>query len=202
MLESRWFKLMKSMGFSENRETLETLIGAYSQSGRYYHNVSHLISVLKCLDSTVHLAENRHAIKLALWFHDSVYEPFSASNEIDSAKWALRFLKENGACEASAQYVYNLIMATAHSRPPETNDERLIVDIDLSVLGAADHAYDKFANGVRKEYQKVPSFIYRIKRKKILSSFLKRERIYFFGYFFEVYESIARENIRREISCL
>lgn len=202
MLKSRWLTLMKYLGFSENIDTLKLLLDAYSGNGRHYHNVKHLEAVLKCIDNTAFLAENKYEIEIALWFHDSIYTLFSKSNELDSAKWASRFLKKNSACMEVQQHVNALILATAHLSPPKTNDEKLIVDIDLLVLGLNESHYDKFLKEVRSEYRIVPTVIYRRKRKEVLSRFLKREKIYFLDYFFEKYESVARENIKREIKSL
>ncbi|CAN0603202.1 unnamed protein product [Ectocarpus sp. 12 AP-2014] len=93
-------------------------------------------------------------------------------------------------------------MATAHSSSPVSIDEKLIVDIDLAILGLSKATYQSFSEGVRQEYRRVPSFIYRRKRKEVLSSFLRRERIFSFEHFRERYEATARENVASEIGRL
>ena len=100
------------------------------------------------------------------------------SNELDSANWATGFLQENNADDGVKERVYALIMATCHGRPVECRDQALLVDIDLSILGAEPDVYDIYEQGIRKEYKLIPSFIYKKKRKEILNSFLAREHIY------------------------
>lgn len=202
MLEARWLSLMANLGFSENKETYIQIMEAYSEKGRSYHTATHLQSVLECLDSVANLAQCRDEVEIALWFHDSVYKPFSSSNEKDSAKWASDFLQKNGASETTQTHVFELVMATAHQSSTNSVDQNLIVDIDLSVLGQPKAAYTVFSRGVREEYRRVPSFIYRRKRKEILASFLSRDRIYTFEQFQKKYESSARENIANEIESL
>ena len=98
--------------------------------------------------------------------------------------------------------VFDLVLATAHTSVPRAIDEKLIVDIDLSILGQSNAVYDEFSRGIRQEYQRVPSFIFRRKRKEVLLGFLRRKRIYFFERFIEMYEASARKNIMNEIGSL
>ena len=93
-------------------------------------------------------------------------------------------------------------MATEHNAIPRMNDEQLIVDIDLSILGCAPETYALFELWVRKEYRLVPNFIYRKKRKAILTGFLDRERIYCHQYFYQQLETSARTNIYHAIKQL
>ena len=82
---------------------------------------------------------------------------------------------------------------------PIDDDARLVVDIDLSILGQAEQVYDVFERSVREEYKWVPWFLYRRKRIEILRSFLERESIYGTDRFRQRYESGARSNLDRAI---
>lgn len=53
-----------------------------------------------------------------------------------------------------------------------------MVDIDVSMLGSRTDLYQEFEQAIRKEYKKIPSFLYKRGRKKVLSGFLSREHIY------------------------
>jgi len=55
---------------------------------------------------------------------------------------------------------------------------------------------------VRDEYKLVPYFLYRKKRKEILTSFLERERIYQNDFFYDKFETQARANIGSAIKML
>jgi predicted metal-dependent HD superfamily phosphohydrolase len=56
------------------------------------------------------------------------------------------------------------IMGTRHVALPADNDSRLVVDIDLTILGAAPSRYEEFERDVRQEYRWVPGIVYRPKR--------------------------------------
>lgn len=93
-------------------------------------------------------------------------------------------------------------MATLHNIIPTDNDEKLIVDIDLSILGRSPETYNQFESWIRKEYKLVPTLIYRKKRKEILTNFLERDRIYSHDYFYVKLENNARANITNAIQNL
>ncbi len=93
-------------------------------------------------------------------------------------------------------------MATSHSHVPSSNDEMLITDIDLAILGSSEDRYSRFEADVRREYKKVPDCIYRRKRKAVLNVFLNRGRIYSIYQFYDKFESQARVNLRRELNSL
>lgn len=211
MNESRWRELMSRLSLEANVSTHHELLACYNEKHRYYHNTSHINAVLEHLDETKHLAakddytnnvNNYDAIEIALWFHDAKYNIFSSTNELDSANWASVFLEKNGSSKEFSNRVHSLIIATLHNALPSDNDEKLMIDIDLSVLGSEPKVYDIFESGIRKEYKLIPSLIYKKKRKEILSSFLERERIYSNPYFYEKLETRARFNISQTIKNL
>ena len=135
-------------------------------------------------------------------FHDAVYKPFSSSNEADSAGWAKTFLEKNKIDNITSDRIARLIMATSHLSEIMSNDEKLVVDIDLTVLGQNNDIYKTFSDGVRREYRRVPSFLYRMKRKALLQSFLSKNSIYYFDLFREKFEMPARSNLQQEIHSL
>lgn len=198
----RWRQLMDSHGFGENRETYDRLVAAYSARGRFYHNQEHVTACLSHLDNVDLQVDSKREVEVALWFHDAVYSPFSSSNEEDSADWAAKFVSDCGASKEQQRRIHQLIMVTKHDAPTKTDDEAILVDIDLSILGAKPAVYNQFEEGVRKEYRRVPFFIYRKKRAEILRGFLGRSRIYTSDVFPEERDWQARENIENAISRL
>jgi predicted metal-dependent HD superfamily phosphohydrolase len=198
----RWLSLMEAWGFSENRTTFDALVSAYSDSGRHYHSTGHISACLRHLDTCRHQLDFPREVELALWFHDAIYKPLSGSNEKDSADWAASFLEENGASQDDTGRVHRLVMATRHTGLPETGDEAALVDIDLSILGAAPEIYADFENAVREEYRMVPWDLYRQKRSEVLRGFLERPAIYVSGCLPEAMEARARENLRGAIARL
>ena len=193
---------MSAMLLEPSIDCYDALYRAYSEKHRFYHTVKHIDAMLSHFDEVIDIAENPAEVELAIWFHDAIYKPLSKTNELDSAKWAQEFLSTQGFHEKGVERVYSLIMATLHNGELKTNDEKLIVDIDLTILGSSPDVYDEFERNVRKEYKFVPSFIYRKKRKALLESFLANASIYNLGYFKDKYEKAARENISRTIKLL
>lgn len=195
----RWARLMDAWGFSLNQETFDSLVAAYSASGRYYHTTEHVSACLRHLDAFAAELGSAREIEIALWFHDAIYKPLSSNNEKESADWAASYLSERGATAEDTDRVHRLIMVTAHDAPTETKDESALVDIDLSILGTDPRTYDFFEQGIRKEYRLVPSFMYRKKRAAVLRGFLERPKIYTSGCFPEEVERQAKENLANAI---
>jgi len=202
MLQSDWEALMAKIGFSQNIGTNTDLKSRYSETHRKYHNVSHIKSVLFELAAAKHIAEDYEAIELSLWFHDAIYNSFSKTNEKDSANLAVSFVSDNGGSKELQQTVFSLVMATEHNFVPQINDQKLIVDIDLSILGSAETRYMKFEDAIRKEYKYVPWFLFKKKRIKLLQYFLSRESIYSTEYYIDSLEKQARRNIESAIDNL
>lgn len=202
MTLDRWLALMALWGFGRNEETFRDLISAYTGKGRHYHSQEHVSACLRHLDRCIdHVAKPRE-VEFALWFHDAIYNPLSGGNERKSADWAAAFLSSNGAEAEEVTRVHRLIMVTEHNAPTRTSDESVLVDIDLSILGADPHIYEVFERGVRAEYRLVPWFIYSRKRAKVLQSFLERPSIYQNEPFATEREQQARANLRNAISRL
>jgi len=194
--------LMQSMNLPASLDCYQSLVTAYSEKHRHYHTVKHIEAMLRHFDDVTYLANEPQEVELAIWFHDAIYHSFSSSNEADSAKWAHKFLISSGVKVGSADRVYQMIMATKHDSNMTDNDQKLIVDIDLTILGANEKIYDEFEANVRKEYKLIPSFIFRRKRKEILKSFLAESSIYKLDHFKDKFEVQARKNINRAISHL
>ena len=202
MKKERWLALMNALQFETSLQCHEKLCEAYSEKHRHYHTTKHIEGMLKHYDAVQDLAERPAELELAIWFHDAIYKPFSKTNEFDSAEWAKIFCLANGCDPDAAERVHKLIMATLHNGDVNDNDQKLIVDIDLTILGAASEVYDEFEQNVRKEYKYVPSIIFRSKRKALLRSFLNNPNIYNLDYFQGKFESAARDNISRAIDKL
>lgn len=198
----RWNGLMRSLGLPASEATFRALDTAYREPHRQYHTTQHIDDCLAQFDLLRTQADHPDTIELALWFHDAVYLPYKSGNEEKSAEWASRFLEAAGADAATIVRVRDLILATRHEVVATDRDTAILIDVDLSVLGADRDRYDAFEKNVRREYRWVPRPLYRRERRKILESFLQRERIFMTDDFCRRYESTARENIARAIHAL
>lgn len=198
----RWNALCLRLGMAADGKTYNELIAAHAQPHRAYHTLDHIAACLRHLDVVQHNLKNPEEVEMALWFHDAVYDPFSGTNEEDSAEWAADWLQDRRAAKPVFTRIADYILATKSHETPESVDGQYMLDIDLSILGTPPSVYDEFELNVRREYKRVPAFIFRKKRKAILEGFMARDMIYATAYFQEKLETQARVNLLRAVSQL
>lgn len=203
LLERSWRRAWAAIGAQgEGGETFERLVAAWSGPQRRYHGLQHLEECLALFEEHAGLAEHPGEVELALWFHDAVYELRARDNEQRSAELAVATLTDAGVGVAAVERVRRLVLATRHEALPETADEALLVDIDLSILGASGERFDEYEVQVRQEYSWVPRALFRSKRREILSGFLAREHIYSTAAIRAGRERQARANLARALDKL
>jgi len=197
-----WQDLLKRLSLSADETFFLELDGRYRSPNRYYHNTIHIDNCLSLLNEFAHLAERKLLVEAAIWLHDAIYQSFSTKNELKSAELAVKMFGELGMNEEDSKVIYELILITAHREKPEGADAELLVDIDLSILGADAAEYDIYERAIRKEYRFVPKRFYQPGRKKLLTSFLERPQIYLTSELQNRFEEQARKNLKRAIEKL
>jgi predicted metal-dependent HD superfamily phosphohydrolase len=201
----QWKTIWKEVGVSITPALLsdyEELIARYSETHRKYHTVRHLDECFEKLAEIRSQADHPAEVEVALWFHDAIYDTRSTENEAKSAELAVSKVLAAGGSPECANRVSESIMATRHAGLQQGNDAKVVVDVDLAILGESPEIFDEFEQQVREEYSWVPGFIFKEKRKKILSRFLARPAIFNTELFRERYEDQARKNILRSITRL
>lgn len=168
----------------------------YSESGRHYHTLDHISSCLDQLASTTH---DTPLLRLALYYHDIVYDACGDNNELLSARFATERLASLGLPDAKTSVIYDLIRATDHGNSPPVPHSDLICDIDLSILGSSPSDYDKYASAIRREYMWLPDSRFNRGRMNILMAFLERPSIYQTPEFLRELEDQARINLSNEV---
>ena len=181
---------------------LDALLRAWAEPHRRYHTLQHLAECLALFERERALAERPGEVALALWFHDAVYDTSRHDNEAASAAWASRVLHGAGASGEVVERVQSLILATCHDGVPATADARLLVDIDLAILGAAPARFDEYERQIRAEYAFVPEARFRTKRAEILRGFLERPALYVTAALAGRLEATARANLAQAIAGL
>ncbi len=183
------------------------LVEAYKD--RAYHNLSHIGYMLNMLHiyqrHTTGSSDlsNLDELVLAIFMHDYVYNPLAVDNEEKSAEALKQIEQSYFHSIANREKIENLILATKHDKPARNDEEALIADLDLSVLGTSSvPAWQWYCHSVRKEYATVSSEDYRTGRIAILEKFLQRPRIFQTEFFYDKFEEQARKNIQGEISRL
>ena len=198
---------MGLFGFSNETGTaiqkgFHKLADRYCEKHRHYHTLNHVNDCLTHLDDVSDYLIDLRAVEIALWFHDVIYDPKKNDNEKMSSEYAKAFLRSINMASDVISQIAHLVALTKHPSFPETNDEKYLIDIDLAILAADKEHYDRYESCIRREYQFVPSFLYKRGRKKILMSFAKSDRIYWTDLFHDKYENQARDNLKRAIADL
>jgi len=180
------------------RAVYDRLVEQYAEPHRAYHTMTHIRACLAELERTSPVSD---VCRIALWFHDCYYEPRAVNNEWRSAVSAANMCRQLGRPEL-CEPVKAAVLATKHNARPESWEACLVVDADLSILGAEAVAFDAYERGIRIEYAHVPEEAFRAGRAAILKTFLERGRIYETDAFRDLYEVRARENLVRSIERL
>ena len=175
-------------------------VDRYCEKHRHYHNLSHVQNLLTSAEKCMDNINNDEIVRLAIWFHDVIYQPRKQNNEAESAKFAAACLSQLDFPRTVIENVKQMIVAThKHDAAGLDFDGRLFLDLDLGILGAQPEIYQQYKRAIRREYSFVPWFLYRRSRATILGNFLKRDFIYFTNEMREKFEAAARENVADEI---
>lgn len=130
-----------------SRPELAGLRARYEEPWRHYHRWAHPLAMLDHLAAAqsagVMIADPVAAVGFVLW-HDAIYDPQASSgrNErLSAALCAAEFaaLADEGAVARAV----TTILATIDHQPPVSSvspDGALLLDIDLSILGAGEAA--------------------------------------------------------------
>lgn len=201
--KTKWIEFWQKLGVKNNPAPyFAELEARYSEPHRAYHNLAHVVDCLKEFESAKNLAHDPTAVEMAIWYHDSVYDPRAKDNEEQSAGLAAKVGSDIGLPGPLNQRVDNLILATKKHDASLDQDAAVIVDVDLSILGREPQRFDEYENQIRQEYGWVSDEAFIAGRTAVLESFLSRKNIYSTEMFQSKYERQARENLKRSISKL
>ena len=206
LVSAAWWDLVRPHGCdaASAESTLEELVRAYTEPHRHYHTLDHVADLLRLLEQHGG-ASDADAVKLAILFHDAVYDPARQDNEAASANLAVTQLSALGFPRQLLGKVEHYILATQHgaaSQAMEDADLDTLLDLDLSVLAAASDRYRSYALAIRQEYSVVPDTLYRLGRRRVLEGFLARAQIYRTERLRALWEAPARANLSGEIAAL
>lgn len=103
-----------------------------------YHNFNHTFTVVTAVKELCKKedvgGDEKEALLVAAWFHDTGYVEGYENHESKSVKIAADFLREKGKSEDFIQLVSSLILATAKEYEPKTHLEKIIKDADYAHL--------------------------------------------------------------------
>jgi predicted metal-dependent HD superfamily phosphohydrolase len=205
-LQAQWRSDLVALGVEDEQrsaEMLATIIARYAEPHRHYHSVVHVVHVINEANNLM-LAEGvdgdlGRTIRLALWYHDAIYDVRSPTNEYDSAVLARSDLQSLGLSAHIVSNVDRLIMVTKYPAVPHGIDETIVHDADLAILRAPSDIYLRYVSQVRAEYDFVSDSDWAVGRRNVMQSFLSAERI-FHTKTASASEHVARSNIQSEFA--
>lgn len=174
----------------------------YSNKKRYYHTLQHLHHLLIQLIEVKNEMQNWETSLFTLYYHDIIYNSLKSDNEEKSAELAEKRMSQIEVSIDKIELCKKQILATkSHVRSAE-NDTNYFTDADLSVLGQPWDIYTMYYKNVRKEYSIYPSLVYNSGRKKVLNHFLSMNRIFKTDFFYNKFETQAKQNLQKELELL
>lgn len=174
------------------------LTNLYTDKSRHYHTLKHICHMLS--NSPIALTIEQ---TLAIWFHDAIYNPMSTTNEEDSAQLVTKLYNVDDLERyANIDKIKAIIMSTK-KHEPLCEDAKLVLDLDLAILGANSDIYLDYVDKVKAEYtQHIPVHIFNKGRADFLSKFLQREALFFTEWGLNNFEMSARANLKNELAQL
>lgn len=204
-IKDRFYDLLKN--FTRNKALMHKLWdeinNRYNSSNRYYHNLNHIRELLEYFSEYEENIKNKAVFLFSVYYHDVIYKVTGKDNEEKSALFAAIRLKKIKFPDNQIALCKTFIRASRkHQLLIKDEDLAYFLDFDLAVLGKSAGEYAEYIKQIRKEYAVFPDFMYRKGRKKVLQSFLNKNRIYKTGAFYDRFEQKARKNIRNELISL
>jgi predicted metal-dependent HD superfamily phosphohydrolase len=198
-LRARFLRaLSEACARSSGGALFEELLARYAEAHRRYHTIAHVDACLSFLDWYRGSAQHPERVELALWFHDAVYDPGASNNEQQSAILARARLARLGLPREALEDIETHVLATQHHRG-SLPDTKLVIDLDLGILGAPAPTFARFEREIREEYRHVPQHEFAIARRATLSGFLARPEIYCVPALRDELETRARLNLGQRI---
>ena len=182
--------------------TFDDLLELYNANNRFYHDLTHVSSLLNRWEDSKLNINDDDVVYLAIWFHDAIFNTWKSDNEEKSAELAVEFLNKTSFPKERIDKVVTYILGTKTHESTGENDMNYFLDIDLSILGSDETIYDIYTKQIRDEYNFYPSFLYNRGRRKVLNSFLDKEFIYKTEEYRSKLEEQARINMARELESL
>lgn len=190
---------IQQLGGCADHKMFDLLRDNYGDSARFYHDQSHVSECLNQFQRYREFASSPTEVEAAIWYHDAIYDTHANDNEELSAQLAEKHLGLANVPTQSVDRVVSMILATK-THEVSTEDSKLMLDIDLGILGASEEIFEQYDYNIRREYHWMPINAYRAARVSVLRSFLVREVIYYTPQIRDRFESHARDNLVRKIA--
>lgn len=170
-----------------------SVIQHYSEPHRHYHNLTH---IRRIFDKAHHL--NLHlndAQRLAVLFHDVIYNPASKTNEEDSVLRMRELCQTECAHdEDQLEKASTIILATKH-HTHDDGEVGIVLDLDLVDLSADWSRFCYNERNIRKEYSMYDDAEWTVNRRNFLTGLLNKSQIFNTKLFRDKFQTAAIMNI-------
>mgnify|MGYP001553963995 CR=1 FL=1 len=183
-------------------EVGDRLLASWSEPHRRYHSIGHLRDILGHVEELAGYADDVDAVRLAAWFHDSVYAGRPDDEEM-SARRAEEDLSRLGLARPLIAEVARLVRLTVgHNPAPGDHNGEVLSDADLAALAVPRDRYVQNTAAIRAEYAHIPDEAFRKGRQQVLVSLLEGSGVFRTDYARREWEATARDNLRAEFATL
>jgi predicted metal-dependent HD superfamily phosphohydrolase len=187
---------------------LAALQSAYATPPRAYHNFTHVEEVLRHYQDVADGPgwEQPEEVRLAVLYHDAIYEAGRKDNEARSAQLAVehigRWWPQHGIDAARVAELINLTARHGSLQPRDVDrDAALFLDCDMAILAADPAVFAAYDRGIAAEYRgHVPAWLFKLNRRRFLKALLGKERIFLSDWFHQRLDAQARINLRRAVT--
>lgn len=185
-------------------ELVNELYDMYNSYKRVYHDWQHARQMINFGKKHADLIQNLRVFNWATLYHDSIYDPHNlyGVNEVASSEFATTRLEGLLPRDEMSEVNLFIISTREHNPIAIVPQMDIFLDADLAILGSSPEEYQKYCNGVKKEFEWMPQERYIKNRINVLSGFLKRENIYTTPEVSEQLEAQAILNLKKELSDL
>jgi pantetheine-phosphate adenylyltransferase len=204
----RWMRLARSLGMAESYAVGvgNSILAAYQEPHRHYHNLEHIAEGLLAMDGFAKHIQDKNAFALGWMFHDVVYDPASTvkgENERNSVAALEGFLRDASIPWDLVQRARRLIELTIdHETSQGDNDGGYFIDNDLWILGAPQKRYLRYSEQVRAEYSAYDDVTWAARRIKFLESMAVKPRVFSTERFQYLFGDQIASNSQAEIARL
>jgi predicted metal-dependent HD superfamily phosphohydrolase len=164
--------------------------------------VTHLREVLSAVEELAGEADDADAVRLAAWYHDSVYNGLPDDEE-RSAQRAEQDLSRLGVDAPLVDEVARLVrMTISHDPAAGDHDGEVLSDADLAALAVPWEKYRDNTAAIRSEYAHVSDEAFRKGRIQVLVGLLDSPGVFRTPSGRQRWEQAAQRNLRTELATL
>lgn len=156
-LNWQWFIISRKLGIAFDRQELKRLFSWYDEPHRHYHTIRHILDCMRFVDVHFKYVPDLWQVKLALFYHDCVYNPAAKDNEVQSADCFKSWAADHSLDSDVKDKIVDMIMMTVghHISRDSSILMKVMNDADMHIFLCPDHHYLEYARNIWREYGSV-----------------------------------------------